>query len=384
MKIVLLAFLIFSAPAFAGELEEISQNLPSTPDRIAKGKSLYIGVCLSCHGPAGQGDGPAAVAFNPKPRNFTAEKFKQGASPAAVFQTISTGLGSMPSFASLPIPDRMALVHYVLSLSPNKMDDTPETLAKIGLDPTGQPLAGFVGAVHERPLPVTFIMERMAVDGNVASLNIAEAAKKMSDEEAEDKAWEQAQAEKAVIKPDLKRGGDIFESCQICHGSNGAGTSLAKAPQLAGQDVDYIITQLKHFQNGVRGAHAADVDGLRMRPMSRLLKSEEDIVNVAHYAANLPPIPPVPTMEGDSTKGQAAFGTCMACHGPDAKGVKVMGAPSLRYLQDWYVAGQIQKFKAGHRAYDPRDTGGATMKGMAMAVDEQMVKDIMAYIGTLK
>ncbi len=33
--------------------------------------STYSKLCASCHGATGKGDGPAAMAFNPKPKDFT-------------------------------------------------------------------------------------------------------------------------------------------------------------------------------------------------------------------------------------------------------------------------------------------------------------------------
>jgi mono/diheme cytochrome c family protein len=42
----------------------------------AAGKKVYDTNCLSCHGPAGKGDGPVGAALNPKPRDFSAGQFK--------------------------------------------------------------------------------------------------------------------------------------------------------------------------------------------------------------------------------------------------------------------------------------------------------------------
>jgi mono/diheme cytochrome c family protein len=43
---------------------------------VAAGKAKYDMFCLSCHGPAGKGDGPVGAALNPKPRDFSAAHFK--------------------------------------------------------------------------------------------------------------------------------------------------------------------------------------------------------------------------------------------------------------------------------------------------------------------
>jgi mono/diheme cytochrome c family protein len=40
------------------------------------GKVVFATFCATCHGPEGKGDGPGGVALDPKPRDFTAGKFK--------------------------------------------------------------------------------------------------------------------------------------------------------------------------------------------------------------------------------------------------------------------------------------------------------------------
>lgn len=44
----------------------------------AKGKEIYNGkgVCGTCHGATGKGDGVAAAAMNPKPRSFAKGQFQ--------------------------------------------------------------------------------------------------------------------------------------------------------------------------------------------------------------------------------------------------------------------------------------------------------------------
>jgi cbb3-type cytochrome c oxidase subunit II len=44
---------------------------PATPADLERGKKIYQGFCIGCHGPMGDGQGPAAKYVDPKPLNFT-------------------------------------------------------------------------------------------------------------------------------------------------------------------------------------------------------------------------------------------------------------------------------------------------------------------------
>ncbi len=43
---------------------------PLGPEAASAGAETYNTYCSSCHGPKGLGDGPAASALNPRPRNL--------------------------------------------------------------------------------------------------------------------------------------------------------------------------------------------------------------------------------------------------------------------------------------------------------------------------
>lgn len=106
----------------------------STPEMVAKGKQLFLVNCASCHGPEGMGNGERSAELNPKPRNYHTEKFKFGAAPLQIYNTITNGSPgtSMPAFVLLPAEDRWALVHYVRTQISNPPDDSPEEIAKLG------------------------------------------------------------------------------------------------------------------------------------------------------------------------------------------------------------------------------------------------------------
>ncbi len=89
-----------------------------TPQLVEKGKASFALNCAACHGAKGEGDGAAAAALNPKPRNFAKDPFKHGSSVAQVYETLGTGSPgtAMIAFKHLPDEERWGLAFYVLDL----------------------------------------------------------------------------------------------------------------------------------------------------------------------------------------------------------------------------------------------------------------------------
>jgi cytochrome c oxidase subunit 2 len=157
------------------------------------------------------------------------------------------------------------------------------------------------------------------------------------------------------------------------------------APNIAGFDAWYVQSQLEKFRSGARGAHPEDVAGLRMRPMSRALKNQEDIQNVAAYVASLPSTAPAASLAGgDPAKGGQLYQQlCTNCHGAKAEGMEATKGPAL-HTDDWYQLAQLQKFRDGVRGTNPQDPFGMMMRNFAVTLaDEQAMKDVIAYITTL-
>lgn len=61
-----------------------------TPD-AAEGGKLYVTYCSSCHGPAGNGDGPAAAALDPKPAKHTDGSYMNALSNQHLFKVVKEG-----------------------------------------------------------------------------------------------------------------------------------------------------------------------------------------------------------------------------------------------------------------------------------------------------
>lgn len=137
----------------------------SAPALLDQGKELYATQCASCHGVEGRGDGVAAAALKPPPRNFhSGENWTKGRKPSQVFDTITKGISGtgMAAFSTLPSDDRWALTHYVLSLGPSAPSDTVADLKKIGIDPNQE---GGGQGTQEQSIPVDLAIEILSEDG---------------------------------------------------------------------------------------------------------------------------------------------------------------------------------------------------------------------------
>ena len=69
---------------------------------LAKGKSIFTGYCASCHGQTGKGDGPAAAALNPKPKDLSDPKVAGGLTDKYLADIISKGGAAVGKSALMP------------------------------------------------------------------------------------------------------------------------------------------------------------------------------------------------------------------------------------------------------------------------------------------
>lgn len=119
-KLVSAVGVVLLTAGLAGAAPKAGHGPGGSPEMVAKGKALYGTFCVVCHGEKGDGNGPAGVALNPKPRNFSTDPFKQGSRPPDIFATLGTGVPGTPmvAFAQLTEEDRWALAHYVHTFVP--------------------------------------------------------------------------------------------------------------------------------------------------------------------------------------------------------------------------------------------------------------------------
>ena len=105
------------SPWVAPESEKAKKNpTPNDKKTVEQGEKVAKVNCVSCHGAKGKGDGPAAVALNPKPADWTSKRV-QDMSDGEIFWKMTTGRGAMPAWRHLPEKDRWAIVRYVRTLA---------------------------------------------------------------------------------------------------------------------------------------------------------------------------------------------------------------------------------------------------------------------------
>lgn len=104
--------------------EVTSSSSVVTVQGLLAGRALYQQYCGTCHGPQGKGDGPAASAMNPKPRDHTDGHYMNALSEAHLTTVISEGGAAvqrsplMPSWkGALTPPQVQDVIAYLRTLA---------------------------------------------------------------------------------------------------------------------------------------------------------------------------------------------------------------------------------------------------------------------------
>lgn len=110
------------------EKEEVEKPWITSEQLVAQGAKIYSAQCAVCHGAKGLGDGTPGLI--PPPRNLVEGKWKLGGSSKELFITLEKGIEgtSMISYQHLPAVDLWALVHYIRSITNNKVEDDKKEL----------------------------------------------------------------------------------------------------------------------------------------------------------------------------------------------------------------------------------------------------------------
>jgi cytochrome c oxidase subunit 2 len=86
-----------------------------------------------------------------------------------------------------------------------------------------------------------------------------------------------------TVQMSTTKGQDLYATCAACHGADGRGMQATNAPRLKGMSDWYLVTQLKNFQQGVRGAHPKDMYGPQMASMAAILIDDRETNELVAY-----------------------------------------------------------------------------------------------------
>ncbi len=87
----------------------------------------------------------------------------------------------------------------------------------------------------------------------------------------------------STLKKNATDGRRLYATCGACHGPGGRGVQAMNAPRLAGMSDWYLVTQLKNFKQGIRGAHPKDLYGPQMVSMAALLADDQATHDLVAY-----------------------------------------------------------------------------------------------------
>jgi mono/diheme cytochrome c family protein len=132
MDPILISEMEMEAARQAGEL--LANPVPLTEEALLRGKNRFDIFCIVCHGPKGQGDGPATgtnpvtqVPRFPAPPSLHTEQ-AQGYKDGTIYHIVTQGISKMPGYSDkLTEEDRWKVIHYVRALQ-RAMNPRPEDL----------------------------------------------------------------------------------------------------------------------------------------------------------------------------------------------------------------------------------------------------------------
>jgi cytochrome c553 len=169
--------------------------------------------------------------------------------------------------------------------------------------------------------------------------------------------------------------------CAKCHGVTGM-AALSNVPNLAGQQREYLIKQLREFKSHSR----RDRPGVEnMWSISHDLTVGQ-IAELAGYFAGQKPLPqPVEGTPEAISAGQAIFSggavqsgvpPCSSCHGADGRGKSAV--PRLAGQHATYLIKQLMVFQRSNER-----PGGGLMKSVSHGLTPENIASVAAYLQAL-
>jgi len=173
--------------------------------------------------------------------------------------------------------------------------------------------------------------------------------------------------------------------CAACHGTDG-NSMIPMNPKIAGQHEGYLFKQLSEFKlasqtGGKEGRNNAVMNGMAA-PLS-----EQDMHDLSAYFSSQEQ-KPGETPEDVIEAGQALYRggdqergitSCIACHGPDGKGMGLAGFPVISGQHAEYTKTQLEMFRSGKRNNDHN----GMMRDIAKKLTDEDIAILSKYVAGL-
>lgn len=181
----------------------------------------------------------------------------------------------------------------------------------------------------------------------------------------------------ALMLGDAKAGEGKAAVCAACHGGDGNPTDK-QYPKIAGQNEAYMVRQLEAFKSGQRQ------NPIMLGFASTL--STQDMHDIGAFFAGKQSLPGVAD-DALLARGQALYRggdaklgvpACMACHGPDGRGMAGTGYPQLAGQWTDYVATKLKDWKDGTSWGD--DVNAKIMPTIAQSLSEADIQAVASYV----
>ena len=184
-------------------------------------------------------------------------------------------------------------------------------------------------------------------------------------------------AANGMLLGDAKAGEAKAAVCGACHGMDGNPTDK-QYPKLAGQNEAYIARQLELFktqkrQNPIMLGFASALSAQDMHDVGAFFATKRALPGVADD--KLIERGQVLYRGGDAQLGVPA---CMACHGPDGRGMAGAGFPQLAGQWTDYVATKLKDWKAGTSWGE--DANAKVMPAIATKLSEADINAVASYV----
>ena len=153
----------------------------------------------------------------------------------------------------------------------------------------------------------------------------------------------------------------LTAACAACHGVEGISTNTLW-PNLAGQQLDYLIKEMKAFRDGTRVDPTMPAELLQDA-------SDQDVAKLASYYSGLTQASPAVAEGGEP--GQHVRAQCVSCHGMNGITVSSIWA-NLASQKEGYLKKQLLDYKSGQREHP-------IMQVIAGELSDQQVADVAKY-----